>query len=83
MAEGTLIWFNESENYGYIATEDGERLYAHGSAFPGGKGITGRCKGMPVTFEVAEDDEGRRAQDVSLVEYTAPQRARRRHGGRV
>jgi cold shock CspA family protein len=83
MAEGSLIWFNEAENYGYIATDDGERLYAHGSAFPGGKGIEGRCKGIAVTFEVDEDDEGRRARDIELVEYTAPHRARRRHGGRV
>ena len=81
--DGTLIWFNEAENYGYIATEEGERLYAHGSAFPGGKGIEGRCKGIPVTFEVVEDDEGRRAGDISLVPYSAPMRARRRHGGRV
>jgi cold shock CspA family protein len=79
-----MIWFNEAENYGYIATEEGERLYAHGSAFPGGKGIEGRCKGIEVTFEVAEEADGRRvARDVVLVEYSAPHRARRRHGGRV
>jgi cold shock CspA family protein len=83
-AQGSIIWFNEAENYGYIAAEDGERLYVHGSAFPGGKGIEGRCKGIPVTFEVVDDEEGRRAaKDVSLIEYTAPHRARRRHGGRV
>ena len=81
--DGTLIWFNEAENYGYISTEEGERLYAHGTAFPGGKGIEGRCKGLPVTFEVEEDEEGRRARDIALVPYSAPHRARRRHGGRV
>ena len=81
---GSMIWFNEAENYGYIATEDGERLYAHGSAFPGGKGPEGRCKGIEVTFEVAEDADGKRvAKDVTLVEYSPPHRARRRHGGRV
>ena len=81
---GTIIWFNESDNYGYIATEEDERLYVHGSAFPGGKGIEGRCKGIPVTFEVTEDEKGTRvATDVSLVPYLAPHRARRRHGGRV
>ena len=81
---GELIWFNEAENYGYISTEEGERLYAHGSAFPGGKGIAGRCKGIEVTFEITEDEEGQRvAKDVALVPYSAPHRARRRHGGRV
>ncbi|MGZ4381710.1 MAG: cold-shock protein [Gaiellaceae bacterium] len=79
-----MIWFNEAENFGYIATDEGERLYAPGSAFPGGKGIEGRCKGIEVTFEVDEDSEGKRvAKDVTLVEYSAPHRARRRHGGRV
>jgi len=79
-----MIWFNEAENYGYIATEEGERLYAHGSAFRCGKGPEGRCKGTEVTFEVAEDAEGKRiASDIVLVEHSAPQRARRRHGGRV
>jgi len=79
-----MIWFNETENYGYIATAEGERLYVHGSAFAGGKGIEGRCKGIEVTFDVAEDEEGRRvAKDVAVVEYSAPHRARRRHGGRV
>jgi len=82
--QGSLIWFNETENYGFIATEEGERLYAHGSAFPGGKGIEGRCKGLEVTFEITEDSEGKRvAKDIVLVEYSAPHRARRRHGGRV
>ncbi len=80
---GTIIWFNETENFGYIATDEGERVYVHGSAFPGGKGIEGRCKGIPVTFEVAEHEEGQQALNVSLIPYTAPHRARRRHGGRV
>lgn len=78
MAEGTLLWFNEEKNHGYITADDGEQLFVHGSAFPGGNGIVGRCKGLPVTFEVAEDESGRRAERVSLVSFDAPRRARRR-----
>jgi CspA family cold shock protein len=78
MADGTLLWFNEAKNYGRITADDGEQLYVHGSAFPGGQGIVGRCKGLPVTFEVAEDESGRYAAQVALVTLAAPRRARRR-----
>jgi cold shock CspA family protein len=78
MVDGTLLWVNEQKNQGRITAEDGEQLYVHGSAFPGGKGIVGRCKGLPVTFDVVEDDAGRRAVGVALVPFVAPRRARRR-----
>ncbi len=78
MANGTLLWFNEEKNHGRITAEDGEQLYVHGSAFPGGNGIAGRCNGLPVTFEIAEDESGRQATRVSLVTLDAPRRARRR-----
>ena len=78
MAAGTLLWFNEEKNHGRITADDGELLYVHGSSFPGGNGIVGRCKGLPVTFEVVEDESGRRAEAVALVPVVAPRRARRR-----
>jgi cold shock CspA family protein len=73
-----MLWFNEDKNHGRIETDDGEQLYVHGSAFPGGHGIVGRCKGLPVTFEIVDDAAGRRATDVTLVAVVAPRRARRR-----
>ncbi len=81
--QGILLWFNEAKNHGFIETEDGERLYAHGSVFPGGKGLVGRCKGLEVTFEVALVEGVRSAIDVALVPYVAPARARRRQGSRL
>ncbi len=77
---GTMRWFNEAKNYGSIATQDGESIHVDGSAFPGGKGLVGRCKGLEVTFEVTGEDETRSAVDVSVVPYIAPRRARRRRG---
>lgn len=78
MSDGTLLWFNEEKNHGRITAEDGEQLYVHGSAFPGGKGIVGRCQGLPVTFQVTEDESGRHASHVQLVSLPSPRRARRR-----
>ena len=81
MVDGTLLWFNEQKNHGRITADDGEQLYVHGSEFPGGQGIVGRCKGLPVTFDVVEDDSGRRAVGIALVTVLAPRRARRRRSG--
>ena len=78
---GTLLWFNEAKNHGFISTEEGERLYVHGSVFAESKRVAGRCKGLPVSFEVAVSEGGRSATGVSLVPQVAPQRARRRGRG--
>lgn len=79
---GTLLYFNEAKNSGFLVAEDGERLPVDGSAFPDGKDVAGRCNGVAVTFVVAEGEEGRCAADVSIVPYVVPRRARARHSGR-
>ena len=30
---GTMLWFNEEKDHGYISTEAGERLYVAGTGF--------------------------------------------------
>jgi cold shock CspA family protein len=78
---GAMLWFNEAEEFGFISTEDGERLLVRGGDFVDGI-PEGRCGGLPVSFQVTEDEEGRRAEEVRLVEETVPRRARSRHRGR-
>lgn len=75
---GTMLWFNEVKNHGVIVTEDDERIYVHGSAFAGGKGIAGPCNGLVVSFDVTVEETGRSAAGVSLVPRVEPRRARRR-----
>jgi cold shock CspA family protein len=75
--DGSLLWFNDTKNVGVIAAGDGERLHVDGTAFPGGKGINGRCRGTAVSFEVVEGPAGRTAVAVSLTPVVAPRRARR------
>lgn len=77
-----MIWFNEAKDYGFIATEDGERLYVHGTGFADGVRPKGRCAGLPVTFRVTEENGARRAEDSVLIVEVAPRRARRHHSGR-
>jgi cold shock CspA family protein len=78
---GKMLWFAEAKDYGFIATEDAERLYVHGTGFAGGLRPKGRCAELPVTFIVTVDDGTRKAEDVAFLEDVAPRRARLRHGG--
>jgi cold shock CspA family protein len=78
---GSMLWFNETDEFGFISTEEGERLLVRGGDFVDGM-PEGRCGGLPVTFRVAEDEDGRRAEVVSLIDEVIPRRARSRHRGR-
>lgn len=77
---GTMLWFNETKDFGFITTEEGERLYVHGTGFAAGARPQGRCAGTVVSFHVAEVGEERKAEEVSVVPEVAPRRARMRHG---
>ena len=79
---GTMLWFNEADDFGFIETEDGERVLVHGSGFVDGGRPKGRCAGRVVTFRLTDDESGWKAEEVVLVADDAPRRARLRHGGR-
>lgn len=82
--QGKMIWFNSDKGYGFIETEENERLYVAGDGFLPDHQPAPRCKGHTVTFErvVAEGDT--RAVNVAFTESSEPRRARLRHarGGR-
>jgi cold shock CspA family protein len=83
--QGTMLWFNVDKGYGYIHTEQDERLYVARSGFLPEHTPAPRCKGRAVSFErhVAEGDI--RAVNVSFVASgPEPRRARLRsqRGGR-
>jgi cold shock CspA family protein len=80
---GTMLWFNEAEDYGFISSEDGERVLVRGSGFVDGDRPEGRCAGRVVTFSLSSDGPGPHAEEVVLVEEVAPRRARLRHRGRM
>ena len=78
---GTMIWFNEVKDLGFIQTEDGERLSVLGTGFAEGKRPVGRCADAVVSFDLTVTDTGREAQNVVFVTEDAPRRARLRHRG--
>lgn len=80
---GEMLWFNNTKDFGFIVTVDGERLRVSGAGFRGGNRPQGRCAGLEVTFRVMGNGEAATADDVVFVVDDAPRRARiRRSAGR-
>ena len=77
---GQMLWFDEAKDYGFIRTEDGERLYVQRDGFLNGAPV-GRCAGLEVHLNVDERDGRRIAIEVSVVPEASPRRARRRTSG--
>jgi hypothetical protein len=75
---GAMLWFDEAKDYGFVLTEDGERLYVDRDGFVERAAPVGRCARLPVRLSVSERDGTRIAVDVSLVPEEAHGRARRR-----
>ena len=77
--QGTMLWFNADKGYGFIETENAERLYVARSGFQSQHEPMQRCKGREVRFDriVAEGDT--RATNVQFVEQSPQRRARLRH----
>jgi len=76
---GTMLWFNVDKGYGFIRTEDDERLYVARSGFRPDHQPAPRCKGRAVTFERQAFEGDVRAIEVAFVAQSDPRRARRRH----
>jgi cold shock CspA family protein len=78
--QGTMLWFNADKGYGFIQTEDDERLYVGRAGFATDHDPQPRCKGREVSFqrEIAEGDA--RAVNVAFIERDEPRRARLRKG---
>jgi cold shock protein len=79
MMIGKMLWFNSEKGYGYLQTEDDERLYVASAGFLPKEEPKSRCAGRHVTFERSEDAGEPRAVNVAFVpESELPNRARLR-----
>ena len=65
---GTVKWFNDSEGFGFLTRDDGEKdVFVHHSAIQGGgAAFKSLAEGERVQFDVVQGDKGPRAE--SLVE---------------
>lgn len=80
---GKMLWFNADKDFGFIRTEEGERLYVARDAFLPADVPTGRCAGQEVSFQRQLTPEGSCAVNVRFEVQTEARRARRRQRGAV
>ena len=80
---GHMIWFNASKGFGFIRTEDDERLYIGADGFAPGELPVGRCAGLELVFErePADVEGGYKAVAATIVEDSPQRRARARRRG--
>ena len=77
---GQMLWFNEATDYGFIMTDEGERLAVAGEGFAGGERPVGRCAHKAVSFEIDASDGTRHAWNVVFHPEVAARRPRLRGG---
>ena len=64
MTTGTVKWFNESKDFGFIAPSDGgDDVFVHFSAIQG-DGFKTLAEGQTVEFEVEQGPKGLQAAKV-------------------
>ena len=69
MSEGTVKWFNTQKGYGFINPDDeGNVVFVHITAVQN-SGLTGLNEGQRVSYELAEQRNGRMAAvDLAVVD---------------
>jgi cold shock CspA family protein len=77
--QGTMLWFNVDKGYGFIESEQGERLRVESDGFRDNHEPQPRCKGRLVRFERHVEGDEVFAVDVAYTTEDEPRRARLRH----
>jgi hypothetical protein len=72
---GTMLWFNDEQDFGALRTERGVRIEVPGTAFAPGEKPEGRCAGRAIEFQYVDAA----ISDVTFVSDADQRRARMRH----
>ena len=61
MVEGTVQFFNDRKNFGFISGDDGKDYFVHESGVVGDESLR---EGDRVSFDVVQGDRGPKAENV-------------------
>jgi cold shock protein len=67
MAKGIVKWFDTKKGFGFIRSENGDKVFVHYTQIEK-EGFKGLKRGEKVTFETFESDRGPQATKVQIVE---------------
>ena len=71
--KGTVKWYNARKGYGFITPEDkGDDVFVHAIALKG-CGINKLFTGSEVTFDVDQDEKGKRAKNLKITKEVKPE----------
>ncbi|MBC8323360.1 MAG: cold-shock protein [Candidatus Marinimicrobia bacterium] len=65
MQEGTVKFFNQNKNYGFIAGDDSKDYFVHSSGIAEGIYLK---EGDKVSFEVVDGEKGPKAEKVEIID---------------
>ena len=60
------MWYNAQKGYGFITNEDGSDVFVHYSGITG-EGYKTLEENASVTFDIQDDEKGKRAVNVTVV----------------
>jgi len=63
---GTVKWFNAEKGFGFIATEEGNDVFAHFSQI-NKDGFKTLEEGEKVTFDVTQGAKGPQAENITVI----------------
>lgn len=69
--KGTVKWFSDAKGYGFITPEDGDDVFVHHTSIDG-SGYRTLAEGEEVEFEVADETQGPKAQNVMRLNPPQP-----------
>ena len=71
--KGIVKWYNARKGYGFITPEDkGDDIFVHAIALKG-CGINKLFTGSEVTFDVDQDEKGKRAKNLKVTKEVKPE----------